>query len=223
MNDLSLWLLMLIIPAIADLYVKINYSKYKNIKNNYKLSGYDVAKKILANNGLDNLYIVETQGTLTDNYDPTRNVVRLSSEVYNDDSIASLAVAAHECGHALQDKDGYFFLKLRCAIYPIVSFANKIAYVVLLLGFILEKMDLIWLAIVLVALGLLFQLITLPVEINASKRAMQQIEKYNLADDRSITGTKHMLISAALTYLAGVISSAIYVLRLILMFTNRRD
>jgi uncharacterized protein len=223
MNDLSLWLLMLIIPAIADLYVKINYSKYKNIKNNYKLSGYDVAKKILANNGLDNLYIVETQGTLTDNYDPTRNVVRLSSEVYNDDSIASLAVAAHECGHALQDKDGYFFLKLRCAIFPVVNIANKIAYIVLILGFILEKMDLIWLAIVLVALGLLFQLITLPVEINASKRAMQQIEKYNLADDRSITGTKHMLISAALTYLAGVISSAIYVLRLILMFTNRRD
>jgi Zn-dependent membrane protease YugP len=105
----------------------------------------------------------------------------------------------------------------------VVNIANKIAYIVLILGFILEKMDLIWLAIVLVALGLLFQLITLPVEINASKRAMQQIEKYNLADDRSITGTKHMLISAALTYLAGVISSAIYVLRLILMFTNRRD
>ena len=221
--DILLYLLMLIIPGIAQLYVTFNYNKYKNIKNSYNLTGYDVAKKILSKNGLDNIYIVETKGTMTDNYDPTRNVVRLSTDVYHGDSVSSLAIAAHECGHALQNRDNYLFLKLRCSIYPVVRLGTKLAYIILIIGIILEAMDLIWVAILLVGLGLVFQLITLPVEINASARAEKEIDRFNLADNRSISGTKKVLTSAALTYLAGVLSSAIEVLRLILIFTDRRN
>lgn len=221
--DILLYLLMLIIPGIAQIYVSSTYKKYKQIKNAYNLTGYDVAKKILEKNNLGNLYIVETKGTLTDAYDPTRKVVRLSTDVYHGDSIASLAVAAHECGHAIQDNDNYFFLKIRSFIYPIVNIGTKTAYIVLLIGIIAESIDLIWVGILLVGLGLLFQLITLPVEVNASKRAEAELKKYNMENEETAKGTSKMLTSAALTYLAGVLSSALEMLRLILIFTDRRD
>lgn len=217
------YLLMLIIPLIAQLYVNSNYKKYKAKKNSYNLTGYDVARKILDKNGLNSMYIVETSGELTDHYDPTRKTVKLSTDIYNGTSIASMAVAAHECGHAIQDKEGYFFLKLRSLIYPVVNLGTKFAYIVLIIGLILSLADLIWLAIILVALGLVFQLITLPVELNASKCAKKELEEINLANNVDLNGTSNMLTAAALTYVAGVITSALEVLRLIMMFTNRRD
>lgn len=217
------YLLMLIIPLIAQLYVNSNYKKYKAKKNSYNLTGYDVARKILDKNGLNSMYIVETSGELTDHYDPTRKTVKLSTDIYNGTSIASMAVAAHECGHAIQDKEGYFFLKLRSFIYPVVNLGTKFAYIVLIIGLILSLVDLIWLAIILVALGLVFQLITLPVELNASKCAKKELEEINLANNADLNGTSNMLTAAALTYVAGVLTSALEVLRLIMMFTNRRD
>lgn|SRR5574344_30537 len=222
--DVLLYLLMLIIPLIADIYVKANYNKYGKIQNKYKLTGYDVARKILDHNNLNNLYIVETKGTMTDHYDPTRKTVKLSSEVYHNDSVSSLAIAAHECGHAIQDKEGYFFLRLRTAIYPVVNIGTRFAYIVLIIGIIFESLDLVWVGILLVALGLIFQLITLPVEFDASKKALSELEKENLADNNGEEGAKKMLTSAALTYVAGVLSSSIELLRLIMMFSgNRRD
>lgn len=214
-----MYLLMLLIPMAAQIYISVTYGKYKKIKNSSNVSGYDVARRILDDNGLNDIYVVETGGTLSDHYDPKRKTVRLSKEVYNGSSIASMAIAAHECGHAIQDKDGYFFLRLRSFIFPVVSLGTKFAYVVLVIGLLLETMNLITLGIALVGLGLLFQLVTLPTEINASKRAQENLKNLGYGDDTD--GTRTMLVSAALTYVAGVLSSALEVIRLIKIFGDR--
>ena len=223
MENIGLYFLALIIPLIAQIYVTSNYKKYSNIKNDKKLTGFDVARKILDKNGLNDLYIVETKGNLTDHYDLKRKTVKLSSEVFHGESIAAMAVAAHECGHAIQDKEGYFFMRARSFIFPVVSLGTRFAYIVLLIGLIANMMDLIWTGILLVGLGLVFQLVTLPVEFDASKRALKELEDNIVVPNNDITGTKSMLNAAAMTYVAGVLSSALEILRLILIFTNDRD
>lgn len=212
-----------VITLGSQILVNSSYSKYKKCDNGKNVTGFDTARKILDENGLNDIDIVEVRGNLTDHYDPTRKVVRLSHDIYSGTSVASVAVAAHECGHAIQDKEGYLFLRIRSFIYPIVNLGTRLAYIILLLGLILEYMDLIMVGIVLVGLGLVFQIITLPVEINASKRAAKEIDQANLGNKKDQAGVKEMLTSAALTYLAGVLSSALYVLRLLLIFTDRRD
>ena len=223
MDNFALYLLALIVPLIAQIYINICHDKYRKIENKNRITGFEVARKILDANGLKDIYIVETRGNLTDHYDLRRKTVKLSSEVFHGDSIVSMAVAAHECGHAIQDKEGYLFMKIRSFIFPIVSFGTKIAYVILLIGLIANLMNLVWAGILLVGLGLVFQLVTLPVEINASKRAMIELENNVGAIDRDIDGTKTMLIAAAMTYVAGVLSSALEILRLILIFLNNKD
>ena len=221
MDNFGLYLLALIIPLVAQIYINFCHNKYRKIENKNKLTGFDVARKILDSNGLKDIYVVETNGNLTDHYDPRRKTVKLSSEVFHGDSIVSMAVAAHECGHAIQDKEGYFFMRIRSFIFPIVSFGTKIAYVILLIGLIADMMNLVWAGILLVGLGLLFQLITLPVEINASKRALVELENKIGALHEDLFGTKSMLTAAAMTYVAGVLSSALEILRLILIFKDR--
>lgn len=223
MNNIGLYFLALIIPLIAQIYVTSNYNKYKRINNDKRMTGFDVARIILDKNGLKNLYVVETKGNLTDHYDPKRKTVKLSSEVFHGESIAAMAVAAHECGHAIQDKEGYFFMRVRSFIFPIVNFGTKFAYIVLLIGLIANMMNLIWLGIILVGLGLVFQLVTLPVEFDASQRALKELENNIVVPNVDIKGTKSMLTAAAMTYVAGVLSSALEILRLILVFTNNRD
>jgi hypothetical protein len=221
--DLIIILLMLIIPFIAQIWVSTSYSKYKQINNNGNIKGFEVARKILDESGLKDIYVVEVKGNLTDHYDPERKVVRLSSDIYHGSSIASLAVASHECGHALQDKDGYLYMKVRSLIYPVVHFSTSISYFIIFIGLLLESLDLIWLGIILVGSGLVFQIVTLPVEINASIRAGKLIDKLKLANQDDQDGVKIMLSAAASTYVAGVLSSALELLRLILLFGNRRD
>lgn len=223
MDNIGLYFLALIIPLIAQIYVTSNYNKYKRINNDKRMTGFDVARIILDKNGLKDLYIVETKGNLTDHYDPKRKTVKLSSEVFHEESIAAMAVAAHECGHAIQDKEGYFFMRMRSFIFPIVNFGTKFAYIVLLIGLIANMMNLIWLGIILVGLGLVFQLVTLPVEFDASQRALKELENNIVVPNVDINGTKSMLAAAAMTYVAGVLSSALEILRLILVFTNNRD
>ena len=221
--DLILFICMLIVPAIAQVLVSSSYSTYRNIENKKNLSGFEVARKILDKNGLSDVYVVQTKGNLTDHYDPKRKVVRLSTEVYHGNSIASLAVAAHECGHAIQDKVGYTYMRIRSLIFPVVHFATTFSYLVLLLGLFMESMELVWLGICFVGTGLVFQIVTLPVEIDASKRAKKEIEDLNLADEEEQSGVAKMLSAAASTYLAGVLSSALELVRLILLFGNRED
>lgn len=219
--DLILFLIIIIVPLVADIFVRINYGVYSKKINNCGLNGGDVARKILEKNGLSNIYVVETNGYLTDHYDPNRKVIRLSHNVYQSDSVASIAIAAHECGHALQDKEGYFFLRLRSFIYPIVNIATSISYYIILIGFLFEAFNLVYIGIALTALGLLFQIITLPVEFNASKRAGKEIDSLKLANKGEKSGVKKVLVSAALTYVAGVLASAIQIFRLILMAKDR--
>lgn len=218
--DLILAIIVILIPLIAQIGVSSNYQKYKRVKNTKELTGYDVARKILDENGLGDIYIVETRGELTDHYDPTKKVVRLSSNIYHGKTIAAMSVAAHECGHAVQDKEGYTFMRIRSAIFPIVNVATSISYWIILLGFLFELLDLIYIGIALTCLGLLFQIVTLPVEFDASKRAGVFLKEYNLAIEDESKGVKKMLGAAAMTYVAGVLASALQILRLILLARN---
>ena len=218
--DLILVIIVILIPLIAQIGVSSNYQKYKRVKNTKELTGYDVARKILDENGLEDIYIVETRGELTDHYDPTKKVVRLSSDIYHGKTVAAMSVASHECGHAIQDKDGYTFMRIRSAIFPIVNVATSISYWIILLGFLFELLDLIYIGIALTCLGLLFQIVTLPVEFDASKRAGVFLKEYNIATEDESKGVKKMLGAAAMTYVPGVLASALQILRLILAARN---
>ena len=219
--DLLLVILIITIPLIAQGYISISYRNNLNKISSKNLTGYDVAREILDANGLNDMVIIETKGTLSDHYDPTRKVVRLSKDIYEKSTLASIAVAAHECGHAIQDKEGYFFLKFRSSIFPIVSFLSRISYFVIFLGFLLEAMDLVWIGIFAVGAGVLFQIITLPVEINASTRALKQLETLGLVNSTDMDGAKNMLTAAALTYVAGALAEILQLLRLIGIASDR--
>lgn len=213
--DLILIILIILIPLLAEIYIKITYNRVLKRKNSNNLTGYDVSRKILDENGLNDMIIVETNGTLTDHYDPSRKVVRLSKDIYHGSSIASLAVAAHETGHAIQDKEKYFFLKFRSIIFPIVNIVSSFSYYVILIGFLLEYINLVWIGIFLTGFGIFFQLITLPVEFNASNRAKKELKRLNLTNKTDDDETSNMLTAAALTYVAGVLASILQVIRLI--------
>jgi Zn-dependent membrane protease YugP len=220
--DIVLILLILIIPAIAQFKVSSSFSKYKAVKNENGLTGQEVARKILDENGLDKVYVVETPGNLTDHYDPGRKVVRLSSDIYKGDSVASLSVAAHECGHAIQDKEGYFYMRFRALIFPVVKVCTSLSYLIIFIGLLAEALNIVYIGIALVATGLIFQIVTLPVEIDASKRAENQLIKLGLSTSLEQDDVKNMLNAAAMTYVAGVLSSALELLRLILIFGDDR-
>ena len=213
-----------LITLVADIYLRTRYSKYKKVKVKSGMTGAEVAREILKDNGLDNIYVVETRGYLTDHYDPRAKVVRLSTDIYNGDSIASVSVAAHECGHAVQDKEGYFFLKFRSFLVPIVNFSSKFGYLAVLIGLIFGTMNLAWIGIFLLVAILLFQLITLPVEFNASKRGKMFLSKLNVVDNSERSMASSMLMAAAMTYVASLVSTLLDLLRLVLVvMSNDRD
>ena len=220
--DLVIILITLAITLGSSAYIKIQYKKTKNIKNNKGLSGAEVARKILDANGLDNVKIYEVSGELGDHYDPTKKTVALSSEIYNGISIAAVSVASHECGHAIQDKNGYFFLRFRNSIVPIVNLASKVGYVAILVGIFTSLVKFLWIGIFLEFIILFFQLLTLPVEFNASDRALHQISKLGIVDRDEMRKCKGMLTAAALTYVAGVAAAILQILRLLLMANRRR-
>lgn len=212
----------LIITLLAQGFVQGSYSKYAKVNNNKKITGREAARKILDKNGLTNIDVVETHGYLSDHYDPKNKVIRLSSNIYSGASIASVSVACHECGHAIQDKDGYLFMRIRSSLVPVVNFSSYAGYIAITLGIVASSFNLIWIGIILEMMILLFQLITLPVEINASKRALTEIKNEHLLENEEIKQGKIMLTSAALTYVASVVNALLQVLRLILIY-GRRD
>ena len=212
-----------VITFLAQIYIKITYGKYKDEDNKNGLSGYDTARKILDSNGLKDILVLETSGELSDHYDPSKRVIKLSTDIYHGTSIASVAVAAHECGHAIQDKEGYTFLRIRHAMVPFVNFSTKIGYLVLLIGLIMNAIGLATIGLVLLMAMLLFQLVTLPVEFNASNRARKQIDTLNLIGKDEQSGVKTMLFSAALTYVASLASTLFQILRLALIVNNKRS
>ena len=221
--DTILIFLIIIIPLLAQLKIQSSYNRYKRVENNKKKSGFEVAREILDKNGLEDIYIVEIKGELTDHYDPTKKVVRLSTDIFHGETIAAAAVAAHECGHAIQDKESYTFLRIRSAIYPVVNVATSISYYIILIGFLMQAFQLIYLGIALTCCGLLFQVVTLPVEFDASRRALEKLQDYKIVDNSEFAGAKEVLTAAALTYVAGVLASMLQIFRLILAAKDRED
>ena len=221
MELLIIFLLMLIIPVYASIKVNLSYKKYLKIDNEKKLTGFDVARRILDEHNLGEIYVVETKGTMSDHYDPRRKTVRLSTDVYHGTSISSLAIAAHECGHAIQDKEGYTWFKIRSMIFPIINIGQKIAYVVMIIGLFLSYLNYVYAAIGFTFLGLLFELVTLPVEFDASKRAKSIVLSDGMISDSEKSGVDAVLNSTAFTYVAAVISSMLEMLYLLMQLNDR--
>lgn len=212
----------LLISLIAQITVTSSYKKYKKVLNSKDLTGFEVARKILDKNNLQDIMILETRGNLSDHYDPTRKVIKLSTDIYHGSSIASAAVAAHECGHAIQDKTNYKPMRIRSKIVPTVNICTKLGYIAIIIGSIFSY-QLIEIGILLLATILVFELITLPVEFNASNRALKELEKLKLIGNEEKSKAKSMLSAAAFTYVASLITSFLQILRLVLMFNRRND
>ena len=215
--------LALLITVGAQININFTYDKYKRVKTKKGYTGQEVARKILDANGLKDVYVVEVRGKLTDHYDPSRKVVRLSPDIYNGDSIASASVAAHECGHAIQDDTGYKFMKIRAFLVPIVNFISYLGYFSLIISIIAGATGYIKLCLLVLVATLVFQLVTLPVEFDASKRAGVQLAKLNLLNKNELSESKKVLTSAALTYVAALASTVLDILRLLIMLAERDD
>lgn len=213
----------LVITLGAQAYINSSYQNTKKMKNKKNVTGQEVARAILDQNHLENVKVEEVSGILSDHYDPSKKVIRLSSEVYHSPSIASASVAAHECGHAIQDKKDYVFLRFRNAIIPIVNFASIAGYFAIVIGIFASSFGMIWFGIAMEVIILAFQLITLPVEFNASNRALQQLEELHLLERDELESSKQMLSAAAMTYVASVATAILQILRLILLFGHRED
>ncbi len=212
-----------VIVIWAQININNNYRKYQQFKIKKGISGQEIARKILDANGLNDIHIVETQGDLTDHYDPKRKVIRLSHAIFHEDSISSVGVAAHECGHAIQDKEGYNFMKIRSALVPFVNFVSYLGYLGLIISIIGGITGYLKISILILLVTILFQLVTLPVEFDASKRAKEQLIKLNLIDEEEHDQISKVLFAAAMTYVAGLISNLLQLLRLVILLNGRDD
>lgn len=216
-----------VISLIASANVKSTFAKYDRQMSRYGLTGADAARKILDANGLYNIRIEHVRGSLSDHFDPRGGVIRLSDSTYNSTSVAAIGVAAHECGHAVQHQVGYTPIRVRNSIVPVVNICNYASLPLIVIGLILGSRGygLAMLGVLLFCAVLVFQIVTLPTETNASKRALQTIEGMNLLNEDEIQGARRVLRAAAMTYFAAVASSALQVLRLFLIVqnSNRRD
>ena len=204
----------------AQILIKHRYKKYSEVVNSKGLSGVEVAQEILRKNNIDDVYVVETRGYLSDHYDPGQKVVRLSSEVFHGKSISAASIAAHEVGHAIQHKEGNVFINIRKFIFPLVSISSKLGYVIILIGLFAGMLKLFYIGILMLFVILFFQLVTLPVEFDASRRALVNLEKYNLLSKDEKSGAFKVLGAAALTYVAGLATSLMEIVRLLLIVRN---
>lgn len=207
----------------AQVFIKSNYSKYSKVKNEKGITGADVARKLLDKHGLTDIKVQQVSGELTDHYDPKGRVIRLSEGIYGQATIAAVSVACHECGHAIQDKNNFVFLRIRSSLVPVVNLCSYAGYIAIILGGILSMMGLIWAGIIAEMVILLFQLVTLPVEFDASKRGLKEVKEEGFLNKSELKGGKSMLTSAALTYVASVATAIIQVLRLVLIYGKRND
>lgn len=211
-----------IIAAIAQANVSGTFSKYSKVRTARGYTGAEAARTILDANGLYNVRVERVAGNLSDHFDPRQNVIRLSQGVYDNATVAAVGVAAHESGHAVQYATGYAPIKLRNAIVPITQFGSSLSIPVLLLGFFMGLQPLVYAGIILFSAMVVFQLVTLPVEFNASSRALAIIEEQELLGSEELRGAKKVLGAAALTYVAALLVSLMQLLRIILRFGGRR-
>ncbi|MPM26260.1 hypothetical protein SDC9_72761 [bioreactor metagenome] len=217
----------LVVPAIlfslwAQGRVKSTYAKYSQVRSMRGVSGHDAVQSILRENNLTDVQIGRVAGSLTDHYDPRTSVINLSETVYDNTSVAAIGVAAHETGHALQYAENYLPAKLRMALVPVTQFGANLSMPLILIGFFMQRQPLINFGLILYSLMFLFQLVTLPVEFNASSRALRAIEAGGILSETELTGTKKVLDAAALTYVAAMLTSLMSLLRLLILFGGRR-
>lgn len=223
---LDYYYLILVVPALlfaawAQAQVSGAYNRYSRVRVSRRDDGRDGRRRILDDNGLTGVRVERVAGKLSDHYDPGERVVRLSAGVYDSDSVASLGVAAHECGHAVQHATHYAPLTFRNAIIPITNFGSKLSIPLIIVGLFLSG-TLVDIGLLLFSLVAVFQLVTLPVEFNASSRALATLENGNFLDRRELEGARKVLRAAALTYVAALLVSVAQLMRLILLFGNRR-
>lgn len=221
------WTIILLIPAIifvtwAQINVSSTYKKYSRVATKSGMTGKEAARAILDANGLYHVRIDPVAGELTDHFDPTTNVIYLSTVVYDKASAAAVGVAAHEAGHAVQFANGYTPMKIRSAIIPATNFGSKLAMPLVLLGVIFSFPPLAYIGVILFSLSTLFQLVTLPVEFDASKRALTALETGGELDREELTSARKVLRAAALTYVGALAMSLISLLRVILIASRSR-
>ncbi|KZE66229.1 Zn-dependent protease [Fictibacillus phosphorivorans] len=210
--------ILLIVPIWAQMRVKSTYKKYSKVGNSTGKTGAEVAREILDQNGLYSVQVEPVRGMLSDHYDPRSKVVRLSEDNYYGSSIAGAAVAAHEVGHAIQDAEGYAFLRFRHALVPVANIGSNFSFFLILGGMLLSSMNMFLLGIIFMSVAVLFQFVTLPVEFNASSRAMDQIVSTGLIRNNEERGARRVLNAAALTYVAGALVALLELARFIFMF-----
>ncbi|MEH7117889.1 zinc metallopeptidase [Neobacillus vireti] len=217
--------IIVLIPLWAQMRVKNTFAKFSRVPTSTYRRGADVARDILNANGLYNVTVEEGRGFLSDHYDPRSKTVRLSPENYHGNSIAAAAVAAHECGHAIQDGEGYAFLRFRHMLVPVANLGSNASWILIMIGVFAHISGLLLLGIIFMAAAVLFQLVTLPVEFNASNRAMKQVVSLRLVGDHEQREARKVLNAAALTYVAAAAVAVLELLRLVFIFTgmNRND
>lgn len=213
----------LLISSLAQANIQRKFDKYKKIKTQKSITGFDAARYILSTNSYNDISIKKVGGSLSDYFNPINKEIALSETSMTDTSIASLAVAAHECGHVIQYKKGYIPLKIKSYIVPAVNLGSKLSFPMILLGIFLSMGKLISIGIFLFSFVLIFQIITLPVEFDASRRALKVLDESGMLVGVENDYAKDMLKAAALTYVAATISTALQFLRLWILFGNRRD
>lgn len=220
--------LILVIPALliasfAQIKVQSTFKKYASVLSHRGKTAAQLCRQILDNNGLTGVDVQRVSGNLTDHFDPRSNVIRLSDSVYDSTSVASIGVAAHEAGHAIQHATGYLPIRLRNTVLPVANLGSRLAMPVILIGLLMSFEPLVSAGIILFSALVLFQLITLPVEFNASRRALLTLRDNHMLDETELSGSKKVLSAAAMTYVAAALVSAMQLLRLMLLSRNRRS
>ena len=213
-----------LLTLFASMGVKSTFSKYNDVRSSRGITAASAARQILDANGLQNIRVEHVSGDLTDHYSPNENVIRLSDSTYNSTSVAAIGVAAHECGHAIQHARGYAPLSFRSALVPVANIGSQLSWLFIILGiFFGGSHTLIMIGILMFSAAVLFQLVTLPVEFNASSRALKVLEADGILGTEELAGGKKVLRAAALTYVAALASSILQLLRLIILAGGRRD
>ena len=215
----------MLITLIASWRMKATFAKYERVASQSRLTGREVAERILRANGIYDVSVRPVSGRLTDHYDPRDKTVSLSEAIYGSTSVAAIAVAAHECGHAIQDNVGYVPLNLRSAFVPVANFGSRLSWPLIFVGFLLGYGNisniLIQIGIAMFLLAVIFQIITLPVEFDASRRALIELENNEILLDKEDKSARKVLFAAAMTYVAAAAAGVLQMLRLILLFGGR--
>ncbi len=215
----------LLISLYAQFKVNSTFKKYSKVRNSRNITGAEAAKRVLMNSGINDVIIERVSGNLTDHFDPISKVIRLSDSVYNSTSVSAIGVAAHEAGHAVQYNADYYPIRLRNSLIPVTKFSSTISLPLVFIGLLLPT-GYTWVVVagaILFSVSMLFELVTLPVEFNASRRAIQAIETTGLLNDQEIKGAKKVLSAAAMTYLAALITSRLTLLRLLFIIIRRNN